>query len=106
MQTNVTAFGGGNGSLLWDKKPDWCWGNAAMAVGANGVVYSSSSCDQMNDDDLRTRLFALNTTDGSMLWAIDSIAPSSQYSAQFQYAVIGGGSTLLVGYNGTVQCYK
>ena len=77
-------------------------------MSANGVVYSSSSCDLENDDDLRTRLFALNTTDGSMLWAIDSIAPRgpTQYSAQFQYVVIGGGGTLLVGYNGTVQCYR
>ena len=105
-QTNIMAFDGLDGSLLWSTNPGVGWGYAGMTVGANGVLYAASSNinGPTDDNSFESRLFAVNASDGRVVWTVDSFM-HGYGSGTFNYAVIGGAGSLLVGINGTLQFY-
>jgi hypothetical protein len=61
--------------------------------GGDNVVYSSVAC-QLTDDDLSEHavLFAMNASDGSILWTMNATAPL----LMFDYSVVGVDGTLIV----------
>lgn len=61
--------------------------------GGDNVLYSSVACDQ-NDDDVSEHafVFALNATNGEVLWIFNATAPLNE----FDYNVVGADGTLIV----------
>jgi outer membrane protein assembly factor BamB len=82
------------GAALWSTTPSRAWGNSPLAgSGPSGVVYSSVA-SQQNDDDASEHafVFALNVTDGTILWTFNATSPLQM----FDYTVVGAEGTLVV----------
>ena len=105
-QRSIRSYSATSGAAQWTQTPQQCPGWSYLTVGADNVVYATTSCEQMADDGGDdSHLFAVDAATGVTLW--DVVAPGGAIDLlPFDYAVIGIGGTLLVGFNFTMQCYS
>lgn len=90
----VSAWDVSSGNITWQASPFSCWGNSPLfGSGGDNVVYSSVACLLSDDDKSEHALvFALNATDGDVLWTFNATQPLYM----FDYSVVGADGTLIV----------
>ena len=94
MAFNVT------GDMMWDVGQFTCSYYLDITVAANGVVYVAMTCGYEQFANAYGQVVALNSTDGSQLWVMQSAVNTT-----YTYLVIGAAKTMIIGSNNTVQCY-